>query len=127
MPASPQTEARRGHEPSAAAPEDGEETRNDIPLGLKWSLVDDRGVPYREFRRGLKPRWWRVWLEIGAGYAVIAAVLTLLVAWSPGFPQGLAAAAVGALLIGYAIQFLGNFLHEAGHYNLVPGRRRNDL
>jgi fatty acid desaturase len=30
-------------------------------------------------------------------------------------------------VIGYVIAFVNNFFHEAAHYNLAPGRRRNDL
>jgi fatty acid desaturase len=100
---------------------------NDIPLSLKATLVDDRGVPYREFRRGLEPHWLRVWLEIGAAYAVIAVVLIGLIVWSPGWPLAIAAVLAGGLVIGYTIQFINCFFHEAAHHNFVPGRRRNDL
>jgi fatty acid desaturase len=99
---------------------------NDIPLSLKSTLVDDRGVPYREFRRALEPRWGRVWLEIGAAYGVLAAVLAALIVWDPGWPLAIVAVLVGAALIGYTIQFINCFFHEAAHYNMVPGRARND-
>jgi fatty acid desaturase len=99
---------------------------NDIPLSLKATLVDDRGVPYREFRRSLAPRWARVWLEIGAAYAVLAGVLVGLIVWSPPWPLALPAVLAGGLVIGYTIQFINCFFHEAAHYNFAPGRRRND-
>jgi fatty acid desaturase len=100
---------------------------NDIPLSLKGTLVDDRGVPYRDFRKTLEPRWGRVWLELAAGYGVIAAVLAGLVVWDPGWPLALVAAIAGGLVTGYTIQYINCFFHEAAHYNVVPGRRRNDL
>jgi fatty acid desaturase len=100
---------------------------NDIPLSLKATLVDDRGVSYRDFRRGLKPQWARVWLELTAGYVVMAAVLAALVLGSPAWPLALPATLAGALIIGYAIHFINCFFHEAAHYNVVPGRRLNDL
>jgi fatty acid desaturase len=100
---------------------------NDIPVSLKGTLVDDRGVPYRDFRRTLEPRWGRVWLELGAGYAVIVAVLAGLVAWDPGWPMAVIGAIAGGLVTGYTIQFINCFFHEAAHYNVVPGRSRNDL
>jgi fatty acid desaturase len=112
---------RVAEEPGEKAPS------NDIPLSLKGTLVDDRGVSYRDFRRTLEPRWWRVWLELGAGYGVIAAVLAGLVVWDPGWPMALVAAIAGGLVTGYTIQFINCFFHEAAHYNVVPGRRRNDL
>lgn len=104
----------------------GKAPSNDIPLSLKASLVDDRGVPYRDFRRTLEPRWWRVWLEMGAAYAVLALVLAGLIAWDPAWPLAAVAVLAGGLVIGYTIQFINCFFHEAAHYNIVPGRRRND-
>jgi fatty acid desaturase len=100
---------------------------NDIPLSLKATLVDDRGVSYREFRSGLEPRWARVALALTAAYVVIAATLGALILARPGWPLTVSAALVGALIIGYAIHAINCFFHEAAHYNVVPGRRRNDL
>jgi len=110
----------------ARRPVDEKSPSNDIPLSLKATLVDDRGVPYREFRRTLEPRWWRVWLEIAAAYSVLALVLAGLIAWDPSWPLALPAVVAGGLLIGYTIQFINCFFHEAAHYNIVPGRGRND-
>jgi fatty acid desaturase len=103
------------------------EAVNDIPLSLKATLVDESGLPYREFRRSLKPRWVRVWLELGAAYLVLAAVLAALVLLDPVWPWAVLPALAGGLLIGYTIHFINCFFHEAAHHNLVPGRRRNDL
>jgi fatty acid desaturase len=100
---------------------------NDIPIALKSSLVDSGGVPYREFRNGLRPRWWLVWAHIALAYAALAGCLAALVAWDPGLPLAALAALGGAVLVGYLLQFLSNFMHEAGHHNLLPGRRANDL
>jgi fatty acid desaturase len=103
------------------------EANNDIPLALKATLVDESGVPYREFRRRLEPRWARVGLELGAAYTVLAAMLAALVVIDPPWPWALPAALVGGLVVGYTIHFINCFFHEAAHYNLIPGRRRNDL
>lgn len=99
---------------------------NDIPVSLKATLVDDRGVPYREFRRALQPRWWRIWLELGAAYLALTAILAGLIAWDPGWPLALPAVLAAGLAIGYVVHFINCFFHEATHYNIVPGRRRND-
>ena len=40
--------------------------------------------------------------------------------------MGLAAAAVGAVGIGYVVAYLQLFIHEAAHYNLAADRRAND-
>jgi fatty acid desaturase len=103
------------------------EAANDIPLSLKATLVDESGVSYREFRRSLEPRWWRVWLELGGAYLVLAATLAVLVLLDPAWPWSLIGALGGAAVIGYTIHFINCFFHEAAHYNLVPGRRRNDV
>lgn len=121
------TERGEGARSAQAAPPTDNAPHNDIPLALKATLVDDRGVPYREFRKTLEPRWWRVWLEIGAAYAVIALILAGLIAWDPSWPLALVAVIAGGFAIGYTIQFLNCFFHEAAHYNIVPGRRRNDV
>lgn len=103
------------------------EYQTDIPLSLKGELVDREGVPYREFRKALRPRYGRIWRDIALGYAALAATVAGLAIWDPGFPLAIAAVAAGALLLGYALAFLNNFFHEAAHYNLAPSRERNDL
>jgi fatty acid desaturase len=121
-PATPATEPATGSEQLRE-----ETARNDIPFSLKATLVDDRGVPYREFRRGLTPRWGRLWLELGGAYLVLGATVVGLLLWSPGLPLAVPAAIAGAAVIGYTMHFINLFFHEAAHYNIVPGRARNDL
>jgi fatty acid desaturase len=100
---------------------------NDIPLSLKGELVDERGVSYRDFRLELTPRWGRVWLELGAAYAVLALVLAAIVLIDPDWPLALPVVLAGGLVIGYTIHFINCFFHEAAHYNVLPSRRLNDL
>ncbi len=102
-------------------------SRNDIPFALKAELVDDRGVAYRDFRRTLTPRWGLVWAHIAGGYCVLAGVLAVLVASSDLSPGGVAVALGGGIAIGYILQYLSTFFHEAAHFNIAPGRERNDL
>ena len=89
--------------------------------------MDDAGTPYRDFRRELKPRWARVWAELMAAYVVLAGVLVGLVVWDPSGGAAVAGAAVGALVIGYSIHSISNFLHESAHQNLLPNRPANDV
>jgi fatty acid desaturase len=100
---------------------------NDIPLALKGELVDDRGTPYRDFRRGLTPRWHRVWLELGAAYLMLVLVFAAIGAIDPSWQLSLLVVPVGALAIGYTIHFINCFFHEAAHHNVLPSRRLNDL
>jgi fatty acid desaturase len=117
----------RFHQPDIGQAAPPDYVSNDIPISLKSTLVDDRGVPYREFRRGLAPRWWRVGFDLAVAYAVLAGTLVGLVIWSPALPIAIPATIAGALVIGYAVHFVNNFFHEAAHYNVIPGRARNDL
>jgi fatty acid desaturase len=100
---------------------------NDIPLSLKGELVDEHGVPYRDFRSRLKPRWGRVWFELAAAYLVLALVLAGIVVLAPSWLLALPVVVVGGLVIGYTIHFINCFFHEAAHYNILPDRRANDL
>jgi fatty acid desaturase len=114
-------------QPRAGRSQSNEAISNDIPLSLKAQLVDDRGIRYREFRKTLSPRWGQVWAEVSLAYAIFIGTLAGLVAWDPGFASSVPATTAGALVIGYTVHFLNNFFHEAAHYNLAPGRSRNDL
>lgn len=114
-------------ETNGSAPKQGEYVSNDIPISLKATLVDSDGVPYREFRRGLTPRWWRVALDLTLAYLVLIGTIAALVIWDPGLPVAIPATILAALVCGYTIHSLNNFFHEASHYNVIPGRRRNDL
>lgn len=102
-------------------------TVHDIPIELKATLADDKGVSYRDFRATLEPRWWGIWAQLGAGYAVLAGVVVGLSQWAPAGAVAVAAALAGGLVIGYTTAFINNFFHEAAHFNLLPGRRANDV
>lgn len=99
----------------------------DIPISLKGRLVDERGVGYREFRKTLRPRYGRVWLDLALGYAALLAIIATVIVWDPGLPLAVLAVALGALAGGWVLAYLNNFFHEAAHHNLHPQRRRNDL
>lgn len=91
-------------------------------------LKDRQGRSFKEWKRGLTPRWWRVWADIACGYLVVAAIVTAL-AWLDGrYPQFLFLWVVlGAFALGYTIAFIQLFFHEAAHFNIAPGRKLNDL
>jgi fatty acid desaturase len=110
-------------------PLEGEKTSapsNDIPFSLKGELVDPDGRPYRDFRSTLAPKWGRVWTHIAFGYGVLLAILAALVAFADLNVAGIALALLGGIAIGYTVALLSNFFHEAAHYNIAPGRERND-
>ena len=88
-------------------------------------LVNDDGLTFREFRRGLTPRFGIVWSHLALGYLALLVIGAGVVATTALAPAWLRVA-FGALLFGFAQAFIQLFLHEAAHYNFAPGRERND-
>jgi fatty acid desaturase len=81
------------------------------------------------YRASLRPHYRVVWFEIILCISMMlggfAAHLWLVVRW--GNLTGLAAALPGALWIGFWLNALLTFGHEAAHYNLSANRKRNDF
>ncbi len=94
----------------------------------KAALVDEAGLTYVQFRKGLTPRWGVVWLHIALGWtALVAANLFVFLLAGRSLGLDLALAVVGAGLTGFSIAYLQLFLHEAAHFNIHPRRKLNDL
>jgi fatty acid desaturase len=91
-------------------------------------LVDENGIRFDDFRRGLRPRYGVVWFELllGHGALVLSAIATVLCQrlWPAGWPLwGL----LWAMPIGVAVTYIVEFFHEAAHFNIARNRRLNDL
>jgi fatty acid desaturase len=69
-----------------------------------------------------------VWVDIACGYMALIGTCAALIYLDGrgGLPWSLLWALLGAVSIGYWIAFIQLFFHEAAHYNLAPGRVRND-
>jgi len=106
---------------------EGRSTVHDIPISFKSTLLDSKGIAYRDFRATLTPRWWLVWTHLGLAYLAIAGLVAGLAVWDPGGAVGALGALGGGLAVGYAIAFINNFFHEAAHYNVMPDRKANDV
>lgn len=90
-------------------------------------LVNQQGVTFKDFRRALKPRFGRVWLDIVLGLLGIVAGVALVIWLDTRFPVAWPLIALlGALPIAYCIAYVQLFFHEAAHYNLASSRSRND-
>jgi fatty acid desaturase len=91
-------------------------------------LVDKQGRTFKEFRRGLKARFWRVWFDIAAGYVALATTCIAIALLDARYPRAWPlVAALGAVPLAYFIAFIQLFFHEAAHYNLASTRRANDF
>jgi fatty acid desaturase len=90
-------------------------------------LVDRRGVRYRDFRRGLLPRYPVVWLHLLSGHGALFLVAAAVVAGSLRSPSLRGPLVVlASLAFGYVIAYIMLFFHEAAHYNIASSRRLND-
>lgn len=93
---------------------------------LDPGLTDSEGLRFGEFRRTLAPRYARVWIEIGFGYAMLGAIVWATTLARTPWEQA-AAAAFGALGVGYFMAYLQLYFHEGAHFLLAPRRSLNDL
>jgi len=94
----------------------------------RQELVDDRGVRYNDFKRGLRPRFAVVWFELLLGHvAIVGAACAISFAERLAPSWWLAWGLVGAVPIGVAVFYVQLFLHEAAHFNLAKTKRANDL
>jgi len=90
-------------------------------------LIDRSGRSFKDFRRSLKPNYFRVWRDILAGYLALGLLFYGIVALDQQFPRAFPAIAiVGGLGIGYAVAFIQLFFHEAAHFNIAATRKLND-
>jgi fatty acid desaturase len=84
---------------------------------------------WRQFRATLKPKYWRAWAEISFCLAMLlggyAAHFGL--ARSLGNLVGMIAAPFFAVWLGFWLNAILTFGHEAAHYNLSASKSRNDF
>jgi len=84
---------------------------------------------WRKFRATLKPKYWRAWAEILFCLAMLlggyAAHFGL--AWHLGNISGMLVAPLFAAWLGFWLNAILTFGHEAAHYNLSSSKSRNDL
>jgi fatty acid desaturase len=81
------------------------------------------------FRPTLRPRYGKVWLEISLCLLMMIGgfIAHLLLTARFGNALGMEIGIVFAIWIGFWLNALLTFGHEAAHYNLSPSRTRNDL
>ncbi len=93
----------------------------------KEQLLDDSGVSYKTFRRGLDARFATVWRDIALAWLMIVALQAALLALQPpGLPALVLATLLVALLSGFFLANLILFVHEATHFNIHPDKAWND-
>ncbi len=114
------------HQPPSGFPENPLDEQNF--LQVKANLRDDRGRLYADFKKTLTPNFHQVRQDMIMGWILI--VLCLVFAGManhlhPIWQKILVTVAI-AKLLGFIINYLSHFFHEAAHYNLAKDRATND-
>ena len=90
-------------------------------------VVNEKGMSYADFRQQLFPRYSKVWKDAGIGYFFLIFFSTLFLWMNTRFhfywwlfiiPFSIA--------IGYIAAYIALFIHEAGHFNIHPDKKKND-
>ena len=81
----------------------------------KTSLIDPKGLTYKEFKRTLKPRWMILWFELLAGH--LALIITALGILKLEIMTSLLPLTIimGAVIFGFIHAYIHLFFHEAAH------------
>jgi fatty acid desaturase len=84
---------------------------------------------WRTFRATLKPKYWRAWLEISFCLAMLLGGYTAHFVLTRHFGNlaGLAAAPLFGPWLGFWLNAILTFGHEAAHYNLSASKSSNDF
>lgn len=91
-------------------------------------VVNRNGLSYAGFRAGLRPNFAKAWLDIGKGYFFLLLTTAGFLILDYSFHSLWWVFVIPfALATGYIAAYLALFIHEAGHYNLSPAKKTNDL
>jgi fatty acid desaturase len=92
---------------------------------MRGQLVDGEGVCYTDFVRGLKPVYWRVYLDIGLRYAAwVGTVVVASVAQANGVSPFIVVPSAAVLIAMFSPAV---HIHEASHWNIASDRNTNDF
>ncbi len=91
-------------------------------------VVDPGGMAYKEWRVRLKPRFAMVWRDILLGYFFLFLFIGASVWIQIHYPAWVILNMVITVIgTGYFIAYIALFIHEAGHFNIHPDKKINDL
>jgi fatty acid desaturase len=83
-----------------------------------------------DYRSSLKPRYRKVWFDIGLAYFMLAAGLMVFASIEFWLQRRryffLPVLPLGSLCVGFWLHYLLCFFHEAAHYNILSNRKYND-
>lgn len=106
----------------------GVQPLKDLETVEKTSLKNGTGVAYLDFRQKLTPHYGRVAFDLLLGYTLLFLGVVVPLRLAHLLPSYIPLLVlVSAVSTGYWIAYLHLFMHEAAHFNLVPGRKWNDF
>lgn len=96
---------------------------------IKSTLVNTGGQAYHDFKKKLRPHFNKIFFDISTGWLAFAACIAAGIyinqienTWIKTI-----ASLADAVILGFIINYLSNFFHEAAHYNIAPDKKLNDL
>jgi len=96
---------------------------------IRTTLIAPSKLSYLEFRKELKPKYVRVWLDIAIGWTALLSSLALCaLAVKNGTPtEDIFVILVGTFCMGYWVAYLQLFVHEAAHFMIAEDKWLNDV
>jgi fatty acid desaturase len=93
-------------------------------------IVNKANQRWGDYRSNLKPRYKKVWRDIGLAHFMLAAGLMVFASIEFWLQRQryifLPILPLGSLWVGFWLHYLLCFFHEATHYNILPNRMYND-
>ena len=99
----------------------------DIKFG---SVVDNNNINYKEFRKQLTPKYWKVWIDILIGYILLITTFVIFITIEIRVNNLLLLVILGVLfgfIAAFWLAYIQLFIHEAAHYNIHSNKKTNDL
>ena len=96
--------------------------------GIEFDEVaDNNGTSYTVFRNSLQPHYRTVAYDILKGYFALFLITASVIILDYHFHSyWWIIIPVSSVLIGYIAAYLALFIHEAGHFNIHPDKKKND-
>lgn len=96
---------------------------------IKSALINSGGVSYHNFKKTLKPKYNKIGFDIFKGWLAIAGcvIAGIFINQIENTWIKILLSLADAILLGFTINYLSNFFHEAAHFNIAAGKNKNDL
>ncbi len=92
------------------------------------SVIDGNNISYKHWKVGLKPLYSIVWKDIALAYVFLLAIVSGSYFLQQALPVvNVLNVLASSALLGFTLAYLALFIHEAGHFNIHPNKKINDL